>query len=242
MEPVKFEEHVKKQLSQREITPSADSWSRLESRLENNKSRQKPYLWWIGMAAAVLVIALVIGSVFSSSPIDETPVVVETPSEGIKVEENSGTTTPQDAIVEAPQVMEEQTEAIVESIPQEEKKPEVPKRAKTEDVLVAQNTSKEEVVVEPEVKTEFTSNTVVAEVADEGEKNTKVTDSEVEALLQMARTEIQNDPAYAAQQFDSEELLDEVEFELEESFREKVFEVLKKGFSKAKTAVANRNY
>jgi len=72
-----------------------------------------------------------------------------------------------------------------------------------------------------------------------------VTDAEVDKLLEEAARRISLErysKNYAAGKIDPQDLLLDVEFELDNSFRDKIFDMLKEGYSKAKTAVANRNY
>ena len=59
MEPNKFEEHIRTQLEERELQPSAAAWSKLESQLGPEKSSNKT-LWYA--IAASLVAILVVGS------------------------------------------------------------------------------------------------------------------------------------------------------------------------------------
>ena len=94
-------------------------------------------------------------------------------------------------------------------------------------------------LIEPAIIPESQVEKVVAEVKPGA---TPVSDLEVDALLYAAMAELEQErAAYAVQPVNADELLQEVEYELDQNFRQKVFEVLKEGFSKAKTAVANRN-
>ncbi|MBT8296363.1 MAG: hypothetical protein KJO51_08095, partial [Gramella sp.] len=57
MAPIKFEEHIKDKLEQREIQPSAGSWDTLSSRL-NASEKRSGNKWWLPAAAAVAVIII----------------------------------------------------------------------------------------------------------------------------------------------------------------------------------------
>lgn len=83
---------------------------------------------------------------------------------------------------------------------------------------------------------------LVAEVAKK-EENGTVTDAEVNELLAEAAREIsQQRNFYNRGKVDADALLADVESEIDQSFRREVFEMLKDGFQKARTAIVSRNY
>lgn len=82
---------------------------------------------------------------------------------------------------------------------------------------------------------------VVAEVIQLKRQNTTVNQSEVEALLTEAQEEIALQRILNETEVDAMALLDDVEFELEHTFRDKVYYALGEGFEYIKTRVANRN-
>lgn len=72
--------NIKKTLDQRSITPSADSWDKLSQRLDAvaaQKQTKKPFAYWIGAVAAVLVIALVVVAQVSKRVETTNPSVVK---------------------------------------------------------------------------------------------------------------------------------------------------------------------
>jgi len=83
---------------------------------------------------------------------------------------------------------------------------------------------------------------VVAQVDMLEEQNESLTDVEVDSLLRKAQDEIMNDKLFRNDRsVDAMALLSEVENELDKSFRDQIFESLKSGFMKVRTAVADRN-
>src|SRR5690606_27555850 len=70
-----------------------------------------------------------------------------------------------------------------------------------------------------------------------------ISGSEVDSLLYAAASQIRTKRNLVRSngKIDATALLWDVEMEMEHSFREKIFEVLKDGYLKAKWAVANRN-
>ncbi|MEH6408423.1 MAG: hypothetical protein V7767_14190, partial [Leeuwenhoekiella sp.] len=85
-------------------------------------------------------------------------------------------------------------------------------------------------------------NTLLAQV-DLMEQNAQVTDAEIDALLKKAQEDIFKERMYNDQTntVNANALLMEVESELDQSFREKVFDALKDGFLKAREAIVDRN-
>ena len=73
--------------------------------------------------------------------------------------------------------------------------------------------------------------------------NTVVTDKEVDSLLKVASKELFRDQLKkeTAKTVDAKSLLEDVEEEMGQSFRSKVFEALKGSYETVKTAVAERN-
>ncbi|MFK7811850.1 MAG: hypothetical protein AB8B59_05100, partial [Maribacter sp.] len=69
-----------------------------------------------------------------------------------------------------------------------------------------------------------------------------LTEAEVDDLLRNAQEEIFRDELFNRNgSVDALALLNEVETELDKSFRDQIFESLKTGFLKVRTAVADRN-
>ena len=83
---------------------------------------------------------------------------------------------------------------------------------------------------------------VLAQVDVLEQDNEELTDAEVDALLRSAQEEILTDKLFRDNHsIDAMALLSEVEGELDKSFRDQIFESLKSGFFKVRTAVADRN-
>lgn len=82
---------------------------------------------------------------------------------------------------------------------------------------------------------------IVAQVEQLEQKNKVVTDEEIEALLLKAQHEITTQQILQSNTINASALLLDVESELDESFKDRVFEALKTGFEKLKTTVAERD-
>ncbi len=84
---------------------------------------------------------------------------------------------------------------------------------------------------------------VVAQIKALESQGNEVTDSEIDALLKQAERDILKQRLYneTTRTVDADALLKDVEEDLEQSFRARVFQNLKSNFNSVKTAVAARN-
>ena len=83
---------------------------------------------------------------------------------------------------------------------------------------------------------------VVAQVAVLEQNNQSVSDAEIDSLLRSAQAQILKDQLFRKDaSVDAMVLLADVEQELDRSFRDRIFDALKDGFVKVRTAVADRN-
>ncbi|GAA4274136.1 hypothetical protein U6A24_00640 [Aquimarina gracilis] len=81
---------------------------------------------------------------------------------------------------------------------------------------------------------------IVAKVEELQKNNTEVTDEEINALLRKAQRDITTQKILKSNTVSASALLQDVEEEIDETFKQRVFEALKAGFQKVKTAVAER--
>lgn len=251
MAPIKFEDHIKGQLEKRELKPSAGSWEKLNAQLDNESSAGSGRKWWLGAVAAVFIV-IVTTTFLLKQENNFTPQIVETPQkEEIKVP-----------------VKKSQFQAPVEVATQEPKEREVPEKSKNQiltptpltsektDLAVA-DVSPERVMPErsesPQLNSVLQDNSehsrlisnklreIVAAVKRKERNQETLSTTEVEALLAQAAVEIsKNNLEYSSGYIDPKALLADVEQEMYQSFKEKVFEVLKDGYQKAMIAVSNR--
>jgi len=82
---------------------------------------------------------------------------------------------------------------------------------------------------------------VIAQIEDLEENNIQVTDAEIDKLLMEAQREIATSKIIKSSTVSASALLQDVENELDESFKQRVFDALKKGFQKVRTAVVERD-
>ncbi|WP_026915189.1 hypothetical protein [Christiangramia portivictoriae] len=249
MAPIKFEEHIREKLDSREISPSAGSWNKLSEQLDKKESSGKNNRWWISSIAAIFVLALC-GIIYLNMHSNVKNTIVNTP----EIQNPSKNTV--DEFEDPVQVAEQQQ--TEEPRAQQASKPEYKKDPVSEDVRVSPN-NKEQIAsvtivksVEPEpleiispftlqdLKISEEVNKVLAEVSRLESENGEVSDPEVEALLNNAIANLQNENIRKSGEISADALLADVEAEVYESFKEKVFELVKTGYQKAAVAVSNK--
>lgn len=247
MGQLKFEKDFSVKLNKRKIEPKAGSWEELSVRLNSEEKSKRPIFWWIGIAAT-LVGGILIFSILFNKPVSEIPVIVNTPAEEISKEKIES---PQISFEKpASQEMTEQEKASVKPVENifSKKEPVVNSKiasiGKPQEYLKTENeqTQKDPDLMK-ETKISGIPEEVIAEALSKENKTGKITDAEVDALLAVASEQINRErsPKSASINIDANSLLLDVELELEQSVREKVFDVLKEGYFKARTAVVNRN-
>lgn len=257
MEPNSFEKHIKKQLEHREIQPSSEAWQKVVDRLDvaprPNSNRFLRYGIAAGFAGLLIIYLVYLGS--EKSVVNPDIEIVDTDTEKTKIDGEGKKRSHEKTFQEQHKVVEESSGLDTEK-PLEE-----PIYFSNEGRLIEEDTLKDlntivsssgtegDAVIEPEnlnKESEDIINTKITEVMAQvnvlEQKNRTVTDAEVDSLLQQAQREI-----IAAKLFqdngkvDAMALLMEVEDELDQSFRNQIFEKLKTGFMRVRTAVADRN-
>lgn len=254
MAPYKLEDNIREKLEGREIKPSSDAWKKLEAKLEAEQPKRKTGGWYY-MAASFIGI-LILASVFISQD-NDTPKsqIVNENIERQNLESQSEIITKNCEVVEI--VSEEvntekdnkkvkKDESSLKPVPQ--KKGVVEKKYERNNIIAKADEEEKQL---PNAETKSTNqedelfnqkiDEVVASVKKLQETNVEVTTKEVEELLNNARRDIQTQRILKSPKVDATALLQDVEWELEKSFRDKVFDALGEGFRKIRTAVIERN-
>lgn len=246
MEVDKVEKHIKEQLNYREIPPSEAAWEKLSSQLPKVEHRKSNTFFWYSVAASFIGILLITSIYFGNrdEPINTGIEVVDAPKEP-------------DAILQMEEVFsvqKKEEEQLVEAKKEANVTKETPRESN--DVLQVEDKS-QLIVVQKTDNMEIESNAIktnteqlidakIAELIRQvdimEEKNLQVTDLEVDSLLRKAENEILFQKIKNQKgKIDAMALLDEVESELDQTFRAQILESLKEGFLKVRTAVADRN-
>lgn len=249
MAPYKFEEDIKNTLEKRTIVPSQDAWSALEASLNTSpKKKVVGRFWWLGIAASMVGIALLAFAIFGdqdpiSPTIVDTPEKFETPIQ--EAETPVEVIAQTDAVVptETPELKEEQVVTVTRK---QQVAAIVESNERNEATLVAKTVTKEPVENEVQKVTVVESALPMEAVALNTETSLDskeaVLDAEVETLLLMAKYKLDTKKGQVTDaDINAHLLLLEVEEELDPTFRDKLFNMLKENYQSVKHAVANRN-
>jgi hypothetical protein len=262
MAPYKLEDNIREKLEARELKPSADAWKKLEARLDAEQPKKKTVLWYY--VAASFVGFLILASVFFSrnnaevgnqivnetieqKSVEKQPEVIpnNSQSEEIASEENHVETVEKIAPKKETEKKQKPNSDQLKSLPQ--KKSEVDKKIESVEAIAKVTKVEAEQALKTTLEKEedklFNNKVdeVVASVKKMQENNTEINVTDVEALLNNARREIETQRILNNPKVDATALLEDVEWELEKSFRDKVFDALGEGFQKVRTAVTERN-
>ena len=253
MAPIKFEENIKDKLDKRKLKPSPEAWNKLSARMDSSQEkRTSKNFWWLGLAASIVGILFVVTQfIFDKLDIINVPEIVDTP-EIIKNEKGVEVVSQEDNVVEF-----NEKEVLVNSQIKEkesfENKTEVNQLTFKENNVIAQNnlepqiveddTALSSIVLKEITFEEQKIQDVVAQVQALTEDNKEVTNETIDALLFEAQREINLKQLINKKtgMVDADLLLQDVEAEVDQSFRSKVFEALRNSYNSVKTAVANRN-
>ncbi len=246
MAPINFEEHIKKQLDAREIKPSANAWERISEEIETTQPKKKAVLWY---TIAASIIGVFVSVVFFMNKEDAMNTIK--PVVNKNIEKKMKEVIPKEE-KELFDFKEEDKNAVV-NVHQEKKSDKI----KTVDVEESNQVSKNEKIVivdsndlaqiedlksSQELLIDLTIKELVAQVDSLELNNIAVTDAEVDSLLRKAQDEILEQKLFKnTNKVDAMALLNEAENELDASFRDQLFDKLKNGYLKVRTALADRN-
>ena len=254
MAPMKFEDNIKEKLAGRTMEPSAEAWKRVAKQLEEKRPKIKIGRW-VAIAAGFIGILIIAGGLFFSPVQEDANPVVDVTT---KVETKSQSIPQNEIVLETSENLPKTTENQVEKLPNLSQKRLKKSENQTisEEKIVVPPTAKEQVAAvevlpnesqdfDPSLKQSIDQEVeyLLAQVDSIGKNNTVVTDAQVDALLVQAQEKIVKNRVFEAQteSLSATALLQEVEGELDRSFRDKIFEALKEGFIKAREAVVSRN-
>ncbi|MBQ0735037.1 hypothetical protein [Aquimarina celericrescens] len=270
MAPLKFEDKIKEKLEQRAIHPSEGSWEKLSSQLEDTEGHKEgnKKIWWYSIAA-VFVGVLILTSVFSDRPASNKmyPQIVDRSKEEVKqndieiVQKNDKQQKSSEEKINRTINNEKNGDRVVINSKEEEKilsqKDKInlqkfiakdtnvnEKNAITDvfqnDQVDSNSLTREDILpISSEVIKDKVEG-VVAQIEELQKNNTQVTDEEIDNLLREAQRDITTQEIIKYNTVSASALLQDVEEEIDETFKQRVFEALKSGFQKVKTAVAER--
>lgn len=247
MESNKFDNSIKDKLEGRSLQPSNNAWAKLSERLEKeDKKQNSKAIWWLGIAASLVGLLFVAFQFFNTEEVK--PVIVDSPR---IIQKNENTQVAVDEIKVSKDVVKEiQINEKIEKLPLEHGPTIQINENPIAIIKYKALIKKEEEVLQP-VKVAQESLTfeaqkiqdVMAKVQLLKDNNQEVSDAVIDALLLEAQQEIRLKQLYneTTGVVDANMLLQDVENDLDQSFRSKVLEAIKASYNSVKTAVAQRN-
>ncbi|MEM7380079.1 MAG: hypothetical protein AAF361_02640 [Bacteroidota bacterium] len=252
MELNELERLARQKFGSREIKPSERAWNEIAGRIDQQKKPGSRFRLWY--AAAAILIGLVIGSmVLLNNPetVTATEEIVDSPA---NIDVPAESQTPQ----ELPPKIEKASPVILAETEKQTEEPQVLSQdlkanddisdEKQQIASVAEAETpvelRSDIPLQPEEESVIASKVaeVVSQVALLEQSDGSVSDAEVDSLLRKAQTELLKERIFRKDNsVDAMALLNEVETELDQTFRDRIFERLKTGFIKVRTAVADRN-
>ncbi len=226
----------------------------------NTKKSNKGY-WWFGIAASLVGVLLIVSFLMNSNDNKNShPTIVDTEKVD-QVKPNNVVNQSNDQNIEELKDNEDIEKTNLEKINNTPNSPSGLKEQliKEQNKLVT-NKIDEAVSQSSSIKEEQRKNEkpeavstltfedqkvkdVVAQIKELQSNNASVSEAEIDALLYVAQKEITLKKLYdhATKTVDADALLRDVEEDLEQSFRARVYKMLRSGYEDVKTAVAQRN-
>ena len=245
MAPIKFEENIKEKLEKRTLQPSGQAWNSLSDRLDvDAKNTPNKTLWFLGIAAILVGILFMVNMFFNTSETNnQTPVLVDTEAKEIETIQNNIVIESEETLVsieEKKVEVDNISDGKIES--HKTKKESVVSKnsqAKNSSIALEKNIQEPEEIISNSLLETPSVETELAQLKTQINKNQ--TETDIDALLKKAQQNIAEKSQTKTYSIDANKLLQDVEEDMDESFRAKVFETVKTNYIKVKTAVAQRN-
>lgn len=245
MEPNKIEKHMQKVLKERKISPADSAWESISKELDLDKKSNNKKFYWYAMAASFLILVSFSLFFYTDKNVDVTNGIVNEQVVRQNVDEN----------LDTHKIIKEKKSKNIVVVPVEKLKEASKENIKSKTTTSNLISPEKETIVYTEPLLDSKDSFVIADsVLDEKVaaivKKTEflktldyeVTDAEIDSLIREAQLEILTNRLFVStKKVDALALLNEVEGELEKSFRDQIFKSLKSKFLKVKTAVADRN-
>ncbi len=259
MAPNKSDNYIKNVLEERTILPSEKAWSKLEMHLNKEDKKSKvPWLWLSGLAATLVGVLLMI-NLLSKKTTNKGLVVTPNQLNKVKVNNPEGTTEmlidkkdsfhfksinskrikEQNVLVSA-KTPESKTNNISKLVTEIKKKTSDSERVNA-DNFNAKKIERPEVFSNSiHTENDIVLNGNVVKITTQTVNAEPETMTEAEKLLAEAFAVIENEKPQS-EIIDALSLLEDVEFELEESFRFRIFKKIKTNAISIKNTLVGRN-
>ena len=223
MEPNKFEEEIRNKLNEREIQPSAAAWTKLEGMLSAEDKPRRRFPWWY-VAASVLGFLLV-GTVYFS--LKKNP--LENQKNGVVIQQ---------------ELIPENKSIVLDSLnlkKEQESHPEKVLNDKKSDFYIVNKESQIRIKDSNKIIIEkvLIENKLIQEESTIQSKG--VTVEELLARVDKSARMRNNHDSELKVHVNPNQLLQQIETDLEPTFRQTVFSKVAENYSKVKAAIVNRN-
>jgi hypothetical protein len=243
----KLEKHIKEKLEGRKLSPSAKAWGRIESSL-GSEAKTGNGKYWYAIAASVIGLLIISAVYLNTQNKNSRSIIIVDAEKGPTAKEinNPNKTEVVEAIDKTTTQLEQELKVNAKSIGSDKEN----LIQKSSDIAVTEELKKEQIPVNDgfininaqDALIDKKIDEVLAAVINLESEAIQVTDAEVDSLLRVAQVDILKEKVFQENgKVDAMALLTEVEDELDQSFRDKIFIKLKEGLFKARTAVADRN-
>lgn len=221
----KFEKNLREKFEERRIEPSLQAWKKLESGLKKSNPKNKKY--WVFYVAAGFVGILILTTFFLNRNVgvENQIVIIENPQPK-KSSETVSEIEGKEPIIET--IRED--EMVTTTIPESEKN--IPKKE------IQQKPTEKKLSEEDEKFINEWALQVANSIKSLPDSSDEELINEVESLLESARKEMFAQKIIQETSVDAVALLDEVEWELDKNFREKIFDFLGDKYEKIRTTLS----
>jgi hypothetical protein len=256
--------NIKNKLEERTIEVSENSWDKLASQLDANDKKKKRIGFYPYAACLALLVGFVIFMITKNVGNSVSETVVETETElnntipKVEMKEETIPTVIEKIIIKnntiaiqesAPKVIDNEV-VVSKSIPKEKEqlRKELQKEIQNAVVVNEKETSPkilETVIAQKEGAIDPNKELKASIIALSASEKVAITDEEIDALLKDAQKSIQHlniqDTIDITTIVSADDLLYEVEYELDRSFKQKVFELIKSNIQKTRLVIADSN-
>ena len=243
MAPTEIEKNMKKVLDERTIRPSERAWEQISAGIPSRPRKRHNGYYYYGIAAGFAGILLVVTLVFrynnpSDNSLNKVPMRGPADTESVKA---TKAVSPEQLREQAPDAANQSIADKERGIASKETKQRVSPRLPAAETPGNGFPSDRGAFTEDKVIDEKVAE-VYAQVQAMEDGDRVVTESEVDALLRSAQEQIlQERSSGQDRSVDAMALLSEVEYELDRTLRDELFDKLKDGYLRVRTAVASRN-
>ena len=245
----KFEQNIKEKLEKRTIKPSENAWNKLDTKLELIQDKKSDTLFWVlGIAASIIGVLWLVTPFFNNDIEKTTPIIVDTKT--IKIKEITNPIIEEEIVIIENKLDTIETATSLSVIKSETKKRRTSKILKEEFMISESKGQKIEIVVNQKkfnqnqlIIEEQKATNLAAEIIKLKTKKYTISDADIDALITKVQKELALNKIYSENNntVDANLLLQDVEADLNKSFRSKVFEALKINYENVVTTVSERN-